>query len=72
MMPLTNPTAALRYTAAMNKTDPAWLPETRDLCRRLGITIMAWGPDMLTVEAKSAMRARENGNQSRVIGGCWI
>lgn len=25
----------------MNRIDPGWLPEARDLCRQLGITIMA-------------------------------
>jgi hypothetical protein len=52
----------------MNKSDPAWLPETRDLCRQLGITIMAWGPDMLTVEAKSATRAKEIAAQLAHLG----
>ena len=52
----------------MNKNDPGWLPETRDLCRQLGITIMAWGPDMLTVEAKSATRAKEIAAQLGHLG----
>jgi hypothetical protein len=52
----------------MNRIDPGWLPETRDLCRQLGITIMAWGPDMLTVEAKSATRAKEIAAQLGHLG----
>jgi hypothetical protein len=52
----------------MNRIDPGWLPETRDLCRQLGITIMAWGPDMLTVEAKSPTRAQEIAAQLGHLG----
>jgi hypothetical protein len=52
----------------MNRVDPRWLPETRDLCSQLGITIMAWGPDMLTVEAKSATRAQEIAAQLGHLG----
>lgn len=52
----------------MNRIDPGWLPETRDLCRLLGITIMAWGPDLLTVEAKSATRAKEIAAQLGHLG----
>jgi len=58
----------LRYTAGMNRIDPGWLPETRDQCRQLGITIMAWGPDMLTVEAKSVTRAKEIAAQLGPLG----
>jgi hypothetical protein len=43
----------------MTGVDRGCLPETRHLCRQLRITIMAWGPDRLTVEAKSAKRAKE-------------
>ena len=42
----------------MSKVDPAWLPEARDFCREAKITIAAWGPDLLTVEAKSEGRAK--------------
>ena len=52
----------------MSRIDPGWLPETRDLCRQLGITIMAWGPEMLTVEAKSAARAAEIAAQLGHLG----
>jgi hypothetical protein len=52
----------------MNKNDPGWLPETRDLCCQLGITIMAWGPDMLTVAAKSPTRAKEIAAQLAHLG----
>ncbi len=43
----------------MGKRDPTWLPEARQFCRDSGIKIMAWGPDLLTVEAKSTERAKE-------------
>jgi hypothetical protein len=42
----------------MKKADPEWLAEARGFCRQAGITIMAWGPDMLTVEAQSPDRAK--------------
>ncbi len=43
----------------MTKEKPAWLQEARAFCRGAGIKILAWGPDMLTVEAKSQDRATE-------------
>ena len=43
----------------MSKGKPDWLQETRDFCRGAGITIMAWGPETLVVEAKSPERAKE-------------
>jgi hypothetical protein len=49
-------------------TDPAWLPAARDFCKQKGITIMAWGPDLLTVEAKSAARAQEIAGQLAQLG----
>jgi hypothetical protein len=48
--------------------DPAWLPEAHEVCREFGINIMAWGPDMLTVEAKSAERARQIESQLAALG----
>lgn len=57
------------YTAPMKtNTDPAWLPETREFCRRTGITIMGWGPNMIVVGAKSPDRAREIASQLGQLG----
>lgn len=52
----------------MSRTDPAWLPEARDLCRSAGISIVGWGPEALTVEAKSAARAGEIAAQFAQLG----
>jgi hypothetical protein len=51
-----------------NKEKPAWLDETRKFCGERGIKIMAWGPDMLTVEAKSPDRAKEIAAQLIQLG----
>lgn len=48
--------------------DPEWLPQVRELCRDAGIKIMAWGPDSLVVEAKSAEIASQTSNQLRQLG----
>lgn len=47
---------------------PDWLPQARDFCRGAGITIMAWGPDTLVVEAKSPEIALQISNQLRQLG----
>src|SRR5579859_8076915 len=47
---------------------PSWLPPTRDFCRDAGITIVAWGPDLLTVEAKTPERATEISGQLAQLG----
>ena len=52
----------------MGKADPTWLPEAREFCHRSGIKIMAWGPDLLTVEAKTAARADEIATQFANLG----
>lgn len=52
----------------MSKSNPAWLPEARELCRKAGITIVGWGPETLTVEAKSADRAKEFAAQLAQLG----
>ncbi len=52
----------------MRKADPEWLPEARALCSRARITILGWGPDMLTVEAKSPQRVREITSQLSALG----
>jgi hypothetical protein len=46
-----------------NKEKPIWLDQTRDYCRNAGITIAAWGPRSLVVEAKSPERAGEISTQ---------
>jgi hypothetical protein len=52
----------------MAKPNPPWLEETRDFCRSAGIKIMGWGPDLLTVEAKSPARAGEIAAQLAPLG----
>lgn len=52
----------------MGKQDPLWLQETREFCQTSGITIVGWGPNMLTVEAKSEARAREIAAQLGQLG----
>ena len=51
-----------------NKEKPPWLDETRDFCRRAGISIVGWGSNMLTVEAKSPDRATEIASQLGQLG----
>lgn len=38
---------------------PPWLSETQQFCECAQITIKGWGPDRLSVEAKSPQRARQ-------------
>jgi hypothetical protein len=52
----------------MGKSDPAWLPAAREFCRTTGINIMGWGPNLLTLEAKSPDRAREIASQLGQFG----
>jgi hypothetical protein len=52
----------------MSKGKPDWLEQTRDFCRGAGITIMAWGPQTLVVEAKSPERAKEIASQLAQLG----
>jgi hypothetical protein len=47
---------------------PAWLDETRDFCKDANIKIVAWGPDLLTVEAKSPDRSAEIASQLGQLG----
>lgn len=54
--------------ARMSKKTPTWLPEAREFCRNSGIKILGWGPDMLTVEAKSEDRAKEIASQLSQLG----
>jgi hypothetical protein len=52
----------------MSKQKPIWLAEALDMCRTSGIKVVGWGPEMLTVEAKSGERAREIASQLGVLG----
>ena len=52
----------------MNHKDPPWLQQTREFCRNSGIKIVGWGPDMLTVEAKSEECAQEIASQIGQLG----
>src|SRR5215470_1763595 len=47
---------------------PVWLDEVRQFCSRAGINIMGWGPDLLTVEAKSRERAQQIASQLATLG----
>jgi hypothetical protein len=50
------------------KEKPAWLDQTREFCRNAGITIAAWGPRNVVVEANSAERAEEISTQLANFG----
>jgi diketogulonate reductase-like aldo/keto reductase len=52
----------------MTKAAPEWLPEIRAFCRQAGINLMAWGPNMLTVEARSPEKAKEIAHQLGQLG----
>jgi hypothetical protein len=52
----------------MGKQNPAWLQETRNFCDSSGIKIVGWGPELLTVEAKSDARASEIAFQLGQLG----
>jgi hypothetical protein len=45
--------------AGGNGAKPDWLPETQEFCRSSGIKVMGWGPNLLTVEAKTPQSAKE-------------
>jgi hypothetical protein len=62
------PAAASVILMPMRKQNPAWLPEAREFCRRSGIKILGWGPDVLTLEAKSEERAKEIASQFAQLG----
>lgn len=53
---------------APSQGKPDWLDEARAFCRDNKITIVGWGPDLLTVEAKSRERSREIASQFAQIG----
>jgi len=50
------------------KDDASWLAGARELCRSRGIKIMAWGPNMLVVEAKTGERACEIARELANLG----
>jgi hypothetical protein len=52
----------------MGKQDPPWLQQARDFCHNSNIKIVGWGPDLLTVEAKSPARASEIAAQLAPFG----
>ncbi|HUN61703.1 MAG TPA: PH domain-containing protein [Candidatus Sulfotelmatobacter sp.] len=47
---------------------PPWLDQARRVCRSSGITIMGWGPELLTVEAKSPQRVEQIALQLAPLG----
>lgn len=47
---------------------PPWLGETQQFCESAHITIMGWGPNLLSVEAKSPQRARQIASQLAPLG----
>jgi hypothetical protein len=52
----------------MSEENPVWLLQAREYCRSSGIEIVGWGPDLLTVEAKSDERAKEITSQLGQLG----
>ncbi|MGA8034369.1 MAG: hypothetical protein WB985_00225 [Candidatus Acidiferrales bacterium] len=52
----------------MSLPDPVWLPQTRQYCKCAGIRIVGWGPNLLTVEAKSDARAKDIASQLDSFG----
>jgi len=50
------------------KETPPWLEQAREFCRTAGITIAAWGPHALVVEAKTPERAEEITAQLASLG----
>jgi len=52
----------------MGDKNPVWLQEAREFCHNSGIKIVGWGPDMLTVEAKSEERAAAIASQLGELG----
>jgi hypothetical protein len=48
--------------------NPPWLDSARKFCSARNITVMAWGPHALVVEAKSPERAAEISAQLANLG----
>jgi Bacterial PH domain len=51
-----------------NRSKPPWLAQARDFCRANGITVLGWGPNMLTVEAKTSERAAQIASKLAPLG----
>ncbi len=58
----------MKFFSQDYKEKPVWLESTRVFCRSRGITIMAWGPNMLVVEAESPERAAEIATLLAILG----
>ena len=56
------------YGNFLEKTKPEWLDQARHFCRPAGIRIVAWGPSVLCVEAKSPARASGAASQLATLG----
>jgi hypothetical protein len=52
----------------MGKENPAWRREVREFCLAAGIDIVAIGPDLLVVEARSEDRVKEIASQLGQLG----
>lgn len=50
------------------KTTPVWLDQAQEFCGSNGITITAWGPHALVVEAKSPEVSAEIARQLANLG----
>lgn len=50
------------------KRNRDWLSQAREFCKHAGIEIMAWGPNLLTVEAKTPEDASRIAAQLAQIG----
>ncbi len=64
----TNHSSRFVILLGMGKETPAWLQQAREFCRSSQIKIVGWGPDMLTVEAKSPERAQQIASQFGQLG----
>jgi len=51
-----------------NRERPPWLDEAREFCKGANIKIVGWGPNLLTVEAKSPARCSEIAAQLGNLG----
>jgi len=58
----------MAFLSRGNKANPPWLAQAREFCRANGISVMGWGPNLLTVEAKSSERASQIATQFAPLG----
>lgn len=56
------------YTSRMSKPLPQWLVEAREFCRKERIQVVGWGPNLITVQPKSAAQANEIAAQLELFG----